>query len=100
MLGLSQTKCVIAVLFVETIRSFTKNFDALYELILSLPVFPDVVCASETRIKGDPVINISIPNYNFFHKNSPINAGGVAIIYVLKTHQLKIIQEFKLNLKD
>ena len=83
--------------FHANIRSLTKNFDALYELI-SLPVSPDVVCVSETRIKGEPLINISIPNYNSFHKDSPTNAGGVAI-YVSKKHQFKVIQEFKLNLK-
>ena len=84
--------------FHVNIRSLTKNFDTLYELILSLPVSPDVVCVSETRIKSDPLINILIPNYNFFHKNSPTNAGGVAI-YVSKKHQFKVMQEFKLNLK-
>ena len=82
--------------FHVNIRSLTKNFDALYYLISSLPVSPDVVCVSETRIKGDPLINISIPNYNFVHKYSPTNAGGVAIS---KKHQFKVIQEFKLNLK-
>ena len=49
-----------------------------------------------------PLINISIPNYNFVHKYSPTNAGGVAIyiyIYISKKHQFKVIQEFKLNLK-
>ena len=68
--------------FHVNIRSLTKNFDALYELISSLPVSPDVVCVSETRIKDDLLINISIPNYNFFHKDSPTNAGGVAIYTV------------------
>ena len=85
-------------IFHVNIKSLTKNFDALYELISSLPVSPDVICVSEARIKGDPWINISIPNYNFFHKDSPTNAEGIAI-YALKKHQFKVIQEFKLNLK-
>ena len=84
--------------FHVNIRSLTKLFDALYELISSLPVSPDVVCITETRIKGNPLLNISISNYNFFHKDSPTNAGGVAI-YVSKKHQFKLTQEFKLNLK-
>ena len=49
-------------------------------------------------MKGDPVINISIPNYNFFQKDSPTNAGLVAM-YVSKKHQFKVIQEFKPNSK-
>ena len=84
--------------FHVNIRSLNKNFDALYELILSLPVSPDVICASKTRTKGNPLINISIPNYSFFHKDSLTNAGEVAI-YVSKKHQFKVIQEFKLTLK-
>ena len=67
--------------FHVNISSLTKNFDALYELISSLPVSPEVVCVSETRIKDDPLIKISIPNHNFFHKDLPTNAGGVALYY-------------------
>ena len=44
--------------FHVNIRSLTKHFDALYKLITSLPVSPDVVCVSETRIKDDPLIRV------------------------------------------
>ena len=85
--------------FHVNIRSLTKNFDALHELTSSLPVFRNVACVSaETRIKGNPLISISIPNYNFFHKDSPTNAEGIAI-HVSKKHRFKLIQQLKLKLK-
>ena len=37
------------------------------------------MCASETRLKGEPLINISIPNYKFVHTDSTTKAGGVAV---------------------
>ena len=43
-------------LFQINIRFLNKldNFDNLYEFLPTLPHFPDIVCASETRLKGDP----------------------------------------------
>ena len=42
---------------------------------------PDILCVSETKIKISPLINISLPGYEFFHVDSPTNAGGV-VIYI------------------
>ena len=66
-----------------------ENFDALYEFISSLPSLPDLVCISETRLKGEPLINIAIPDYNFIHADSPTNAGGVGI-YILSKHRYEL----------
>jgi len=44
-----------------------KNFDALHEFLTSLSYTPDIICISKTRIKMEPLINISLPNYNFIH---------------------------------
>ena len=40
---------------------------------------PDIICLSETKLKNNPWLNTSIPNYSFYHSPSPINAGGVAM---------------------
>ena len=61
------------------IRSLTKNFDALFEFISSLNFTPDLVCLTETRIKNQPLANITISGYSFAHVNSLGSAGGVAI---------------------
>ena len=61
------------------IRSLHKNFDLLYEFIQSLQFIPQIICITETRIKHQPQINVSIPNYGFAHVNLNSNAGGVAM---------------------
>ena len=85
-------------LFHINIRSLNKldNFDNFYEFLTTLPFFPDIVCVSETRLKGDPLINVSIPGYNFLHSDSVTNAGGVAI-YVSSKFQFTIDHELNLN---
>jgi len=45
------------------------------------------------RLKSDPVINISLPDYDFIHADSVTNAGGVAVYKFEISHGL----EMKLN---
>jgi len=61
-----------------------KNFDSFYEFLNFLPHYPDIVCISETRIRGEPSINISIFNYNFVHVDSATKPGGVAMYISFK----------------
>ena len=79
------------------IRSSNKNFDDFHDLIYSFPKTLDVVCVSETRIKGNSLVNISIPGYNFFHVDSLTNAGGVGV-YVSKHLNCDINANVSLNL--
>jgi len=72
-----------------------KTCDALYEFLTSLSYTSDIICISETRIKMEPLINISLPNYNFIHATT--NAGGVAI-YVLSNHKYVIDRELEMNI--
>ena len=86
------------------VRSITKHFPELHDLITNLPKESDIICISESKLK-DPVpgqntdangdipqhnaaIDINIPNYNFICTNSPTNAGGTGI-YILKSLQCK-----------
>ena len=70
------------------IHSLHKNFDNLYDFLVELNFLPDVICLTETRIKLHLLLNISLPNYTFFHTDSTTNAGGVGI-YVLNKFQVK-----------
>ena len=54
-----------------------KLWCTVHEFFTLLPFTLNIVCVSETRFKGDPLINIAIPNYNFVHADSVANAGGV-----------------------
>ena len=58
---------------------FKKNYDKLCELIHQLPTRPHLIGLSETKIKHQPLLDISLPNYNFIHAASPTNAGGVGL---------------------
>ena len=76
-----------------------KIFDALYEFLTLLPLTPDIVCVSETRLKDNPLINIAIPNYNFVHADSVTNAGGVGRgSYVSSRFRFQVDRELNLNL--
>ena len=59
--------------------------------LVELNFLPDVIRLTETRIRLHPLLNISLPNYTFFHTNSTTNAGGVGIyvIYVVNKFQVK-----------
>ena len=75
------------VLLHVNIWSLHKNFDKLYDFLVELNFLPDVICLTETRIKLHPLLNISLPNYTFFHTDST-SSGGVEI-YVLNKFQVK-----------
>ena len=72
------------------IRSLHKNFDAMYNFLQSLDFLPDIICLSETRIKDEPLIYISITGYSFIHVNSHSIAGGVAVYISKKLKLLKL----------
>ena len=55
------------------------------------------MCVSETRIKGDPLVNISLPQYNLVHDDSTTRAGGVAI-YVSKKFRFETEPKFKMKI--
>jgi len=56
-----------------------KHIDNLCLFLDSLPNPPDLLCLTETQIKGKPLTNLSIPEYRFVHVDSKTMAGGVAI---------------------
>ena len=61
------------------IRSLNKNFDELREFLVSIRIRPDVICLTGSRIKNDPLVNITIPPYKFYHVDSQTSSGGVAV---------------------
>ena len=61
------------------IRSLQKNYDKLGDFLDQLPTRPHLICRSETKIKYQPLLDISLPNYNFIHAALPTNAGRVGL---------------------
>ena len=69
------------------IRSLHKHFNLLYKFIQSLQFISQIICVTETRIKYQLRINVSIPIYGFAQVNSKSNADGVAM-YIKKIYQI------------
>ena len=72
------------------IRSLQKNHDNLCEFLDQLPIKPHLIGLSETKIKHQPFLDISLPNYNFIHAASPTNAGGVGL-YISDSLEYEIL---------
>ena len=61
------------------IRSLPKNLPILEDWLYSLEKKPDILAISETKLNNRSIINIDIPQYNFFHTDSETAAGGAAL---------------------
>ena len=82
----------------RSINNF-QNFDTFEEFFTDLSFSPDIVCVSETRLKGEPLINISIPNFKCVHADSTTKAGGVAI-YISSKFDFELDRELEMRIKD
>ena len=60
-------------------RSLTKNYDKLEELLNELETRPELISISETKLSSRNVSNINIAGYDFFHIDSPTNAGDAGL---------------------
>ena len=95
------------------IRSLQKNYDKLSKLIDQLPTRPHLIGLSETKIKHQPLLDISLPNYYFIHAASPTNAGGVGLYifdslnyklstildsYLKQPYDITLVGDFNINL--
>ena len=61
------------------IRSLSKNLNLLEELLCSLDSQLDRLGITETKLGEKSISNVNIKGYNFFHTDSPTNAGGAAL---------------------
>ena len=75
------------------IRSLNKNFDDLnHNLLHSFSYSPDIICLSETKLKGLPLTNIHLSGYQpILHANSSTNAGGIGI-YITEKFTFCLLQ--------
>ena len=74
------------------IRLVQKNIDLFYKFIKSLQFLPHIICLSESHIKSQPSLNLSISNSTFLHVNSETNAGGIAM-YIQDILKFRICQK-------
>lgn len=80
-------------------RSLQKNFDDLADAVYSLNSAPTVIALSETKLKSDPILNVSLEGYTFLHSPTKSNAGGVGI-YVKKNIGVHMISCYNLDYDD
>ena len=84
-------------LFHCNIRSLSKNFTLLIDMLYSIYSWPEIIAVTETRLNSNSISNVDLPNYNFFHVDSPTLAGGTAI-YVKDTIKAIPRPELKIDL--
>ena len=75
-------------------RSLPKNVDKLEEVLTEMTSLP--IAISETKLNSNSYSNISIPNYNFFHSDSPTLASGVGR-YLKDTLKYSLRNSLSLN---
>ena len=79
------------------VRSLSKNIDKLCEYISLMKCRPDVILITETKLKKNITsYNINLNGYNFIHRDSITNAGGVGIY--IKNSIVFNTKEFSFNL--
>ena len=77
----TMSKCVS--MFHCIIRSLPKNLSLLSKFLHSANRKPDILAVTETRLSTRTVTNVDIVIYDFFHTNSPTQAGGSGL-YISK----------------
>ena len=60
------------------IRSLSKNLNLSEELLCSLDSKLDILGITETKLGEKSIFNVNIKGNDFFHTDSPTNAGGAA----------------------
>ena len=79
------------------IRSLAKNFDNLYDILVSLTHI-GVIAISETKLNSNSIVNLDLPNYIFLRSDSPKQAGGVGLyVHDSFTHKLRDDLELNIN---
>ena len=61
------------------VRSLTKNKDKIESLLLHMPVPPDIIAITETKLNSSIAHLVEIKNYSFIHVESKSSAGGVGM---------------------
>ena len=88
-------KCKFSLLRI-IIRSINANFEKLEELLINFQLSPDTIALSETKLKLNQHYRESLHEYNFFHKGTTTNYGGVGLFD--KDHlSISTNKEFELN---
>ena len=87
--------CILhSVCILSLVRSLQS---AVRKLRFTLTVKPDIIGITETKLNEFSTSNVDIESYNFFHKDSPSNAGG-AVLYVSNNLKTFPIPDIKINM--
>ena len=78
-------------LYILTFVPFTKTLTQCINFLQSLNFLPDIVCLFGTRIKDEPLADISITSYSFIHIKSHSTAEGV-VVYILTKLKFEMLK--------
>lgn len=68
------------------IRSLSKHIDELQNNLNTLSCQPDIIAIRETKLNDNSITNIAVENFEFFHTNSTMAAGGSALYVKNELH--------------
>ena len=71
----------------------------MLDILNTFVAYPDIICLSETRLKGGPYINVALEDYDLIYFNSTTNAGGVAV-YISKNFVIQSISKQDLQVEN
>ena len=80
-------------------RSLIKNIDKLESFLAMMPVLPEIIVISETKLKNQNLDLVSLPNYQFHCVNSPTNSGGIGM-YLSSSFNYKIRSDLSLKVNQ
>lgn len=79
------------------IRSLIKNMDGLHQLLCKLPIEPEIIFLTETRLNSKSNLGfVQLDKYSFVKKNSFSSAGGVGM-YVKNSLDFNLREDISLH---
>ena len=82
------------------IRSLPKNLSLLEEILCSLDYKVEILGITETKLREKSIAIVNIKGYNFYHNDSPTNAGGAALYITSNLNAIHVPRlDIKFNMK-
>ena len=82
------------------IASLQKHIDELRNLLKLLHYSFDIICISETRLyEQSPLVDVNIDGYDFIHKETSSQCGGVAI-YIKSNLEYETLNNLSVSLEN
>ena len=79
------------------VRYLIKNKNKIESLVWNMPIPPDIIAITETKLNSSIAHLVDITNYYFIHLETKSNAGGV-VMYIKK--ELACLQRPEISIEN